>query len=164
MHRLARAHRAAVAGGALALLATAAGAQGPPPPGEELLLNPFKDPFVQLTHGLPACPVPGGPAYSAEEARREAHGRAERGTSCYRDGRCRLPNAYLYDADIIERVQRAVRAHGGFEDTSVWAEGQRRWVTLTGCVRSAAQGAALEALVRRLDDVEAVIPQWRVLP
>ena len=164
MNALARAHRAAAACGALALLATAACAQGQPPPGAPLLLNPFHDPFVQLTRGVPDCPVPRGPAYSAEEARREAHWRAERGTSCYREGRCRLPNAYLYDADIIERVQRAVRAHGGFEDTSVWAEGQRRWVTLTGCVRSAAQAAALEALVRRLDDVEAVIPQLRVAP
>ena len=128
------------------------------------LRNPFNDPFVQVTDGLPGCPVPPGPVATAAEARREAHWRAERGNSCYREGRCRLPNAYLYDADIVERVQRAVRWHGGFADTSVWAEGQRRWVTLSGCVRSAAQARELEALVRRLDDVEAVIPQLLVRP
>lgn len=138
----------------------AAHAQAP----ETVLDNPFQDPFVQLTHGVAACPVPPGPRYSAEEARKEAHWRAERGTSCFRDGRCRLPNAYLYDADIMARVQKAVAAHGGFADTRVWAWGQRRWVFLAGCVRSPEQAAALEALVRRLDDVEAVIPQLQVLP
>jgi len=128
-----------------------------------LLPNPFGDPFVQLTHGIAGCPVPAGPALGADEARREAHWRAERGTSCYRDGRCRLPNSYLYDADIIARVQKAVAADGGYAGTSVWAWGQRRWVFLAGCVRGAEQAQALEALVRRLDDVEAVVPALRVI-
>ena len=66
--------------------------------------------------------------------------------SRHRSGRCRLPNAYLYDHDIIERVKKAVDASGQFQHTSVWAEGQRRWVTLKGCVQSRAQAQALQHL------------------
>jgi hypothetical protein len=99
--------------------------------------NVFDDPFVQLTHGLPACPVPPGPTLTEAEAKAQAHGRIERGTSCYRAGRCRLPNSYLYDKEIMPRVQKAVDADGRFErTTSVWATGQRRWIWLQGCVSS----------------------------
>src|SRR4051812_43541872 len=59
--------------------------------------NWFEDPFVVATHGLPGCPVPDAPLLTEVEMQREAHWRAERGTSCFRSGRCRLPNAYLYD-------------------------------------------------------------------
>ena len=89
----------------------------------------------------------------------EAHWRAERGTSCYRSGRCRLPNAYLYDKEIAPRVVKAIAAAGTFDDTSVWVEGQRRWVWLKGCVSTPEQAAELERIVRLIDDVEAVIPQ-----
>ncbi|MFO1340918.1 MAG: BON domain-containing protein [Burkholderiaceae bacterium] len=126
--------------------------------------NVFDDPFVQLTHGLPACPVPPGPLLTEAEARAQAHGRAERGTSCFRAGRCRLPNSYLYDREIMPRVQKAVDADGRFErTTSVWATGQRRWVWLQGCVGTAADGQALEALVRGLDDVEGVVNELVVV-
>ena len=154
-----RALRAAVPG---VLLTTALGALAQVP--AEMRSNVFGDPFVQVTHGVPDCPVPPGPGYTREEARTEAHWRAERGTSCYREGRCRLPNAYLYDAEIAERVVRAIQIDGRFVDTSVWIEGQRRWVTLSGCVRTAAQASALEQLVRRIDDVEAVIPALKIVP
>lgn len=126
--------------------------------------NAFNDPFLRLTSGIANCPTPVGPHYTADEARREAHWRAERGTSCFLDGRCRLPNAYAYDSEVIPRVQKAVLADGRFGDTSVWAWGQRRWVMLAGCVRTAEQAQALEALVRRIDDVEAVIPDLSVRP
>jgi len=49
-----------------------------------------------------------------------------------------------------------VLADGRFANTSLWAEGQRRWVWLKGCVERADQADALERLVRGLDDVEAV--------
>ena len=93
------------------------------------------------------------------EMRTQAHSRIERGTSCFLSGRCRLPNSYLYDREIIARVEKAILADGRFADTSVWAEGQRRWVWLKGCVRRKEQAKTLEQLVRRLDDVEAVINQ-----
>ena len=127
--------------------------------------NVFDDPFVQLTHGLPACPVPPGPLLTEAEAKSQAHGRIERGTSCYRAGRCRLPNSYLYDKEIMPRVQKAVDADGRFErTTSVWATGQRRWIWLQGCVSSEGESQALEALVRGIDDVEGVVNELVVQP
>lgn len=119
--------------------------------------NYFDDPFVQVTSGVADCPVPAGPGITEAEMRTQAHSRAERGTSCYLSGRCRLPNSYLYDQEIIPRVRKAILADGRFADTSVWVEGQRRWVWIKGCVRSKAQSQALERRVRGIDDVEAVI-------
>jgi len=125
--------------------------------------NVFGDPFVALTHGLADCPVPAGPLLTREEAIAAAHGRSQRGVSCYLDGRCRLANSYLYDQEIMPRIVIAVRAAGRFDaDTSVWAIGQRRWVWLQGCVSSADQARELEALVRRIDDVEGVVVELMV--
>jgi hypothetical protein len=103
------------------------------------------------------CPPPQGPMITPSEMRAEAHPRTERGTRCFESGRCRLPNSYLYDKEIIPRVAKAIGADGRFAATSVWAEGQRRWVTLKGCVRTRAEADALLRLVRGIDDVEAVV-------
>jgi BON domain len=119
--------------------------------------EPTGDPFLQLTAGIAACPAPAPPRPTLAEQREQAHGRTDRGTTCYLAGRCRLPNAYLYDAEIIPRVRKAVEFDGRFAQTSVWAEGRRRWVWLKGCVRRAEDGEALERLVRSMDDVEAVV-------
>jgi hypothetical protein len=135
---------------AICLLALPALAQDQP------LRNPFNDPFLQITSGLPGCPVPEEPLYTQQEFRQLEHERSQRGVSCWLAGRCRLPNGYLYDAEIIPRVKRAIEARGGYENTAVWALGQRRRVWLRGCVSSAAQGAEIEAIVRHLDDVEDV--------
>ncbi|MDM0112154.1 BON domain-containing protein [Variovorax sp. J22R133] len=132
--------------------------------GAQERANYFNDPFVQATGGIANCPVPEGPLITEAERRAQTHGRAERGTSCYQSGRCRLPNAYLYDPDIIARAQKAVLAAGAFGDTSVWLEGQRRWVWLKGCVRTQAQSAELERLIRSLDDVEMVMNELKVVP
>ena len=121
--------------------------------------NYFGDPFVQVTSGIAECPVPEGPMITQAEMKAQAHSRIERGTSCFLQGRCRLANAYLYDKEIIQRVAKAILADGRFADTSVWAEGQRRWVWLKGCVRRRDQAKALERRVRGLDEVEAVINQ-----
>jgi len=136
--------------------------------------NVFNDPFLQITAALPACPVPEPPGVTEEESRELAHDRSQRGVSCWLAGRCRLHNAYLYDAEIIPRVQKAIRLDGRFGTTSVWATGQRRWVWLQGCVTSVEQATEAEALVRRIDDVEGVVnqlligtegqPAYRVLP
>jgi hypothetical protein len=124
--------------------------------------NYFNDPFLQATDGIPDCPVPAGPEITRSEMLAESHSRVERGTSCFQAGRCRLPNAYLYDAEIVPRARKAIAAAGTFGDTSVWLLGQRRWVWLKGCVRTPEQSAALERLVRSLDDVEAVINELAV--
>ena len=51
----------------------------------------------------------------------------------------------------------AILADGRFSQTSIWIQGQRRWVWLKGCVRTRDQVNALKQLVRNIDDVEAVI-------
>ena len=121
--------------------------------------NWFDDPFIQATHALPGCPIPDAPLMTEAEMIHDSHWRTERGTSCFQSGRCRLPNAYLYDKEIAPRVVKAIAAAGTFENTSIWVEGQRRWVWLKGCVSTPEQAVELERMVRLIDDVEAVIPQ-----
>ena len=151
------AFRSAIVSLALELVVASVHAQAASAPAERR--NWFDDPFVQATRGLPGCPIPDPPLLTEPEMQHETHWRAERGTSCYRSGRCRLPNAYLYDKEIAPRVVKAIAAAGTFENTSVWVEGQRRWVWLKGCVSTPEQAAELERMVRLIDDVEAVIPQ-----
>jgi osmotically-inducible protein OsmY len=119
--------------------------------------NYFDDPFLQVTSAIADCPPQQGPLITQAEMRAQAHTRAERGTSCYQSGRCRLSNAYLYDKEIIPRVKKAILADGRFAQSSIWVEGRRRWVWLKGCVRTRSEAAALERLVRNIDDVESVI-------
>ena len=71
-------------------------------------------------------------------------------------------NAYLYDREIIPRVKQAIEVDGRFANTSLWVEGQRRWVWLKGCAASADQSPELVRWVRNIDDVEAVINQLTV--
>ena len=125
-------------------------------PAEERA-NYFDDPFLQVTSAISDCPPQQGPMITQAEMHTEAHARVERGTRCFQSGRCRLANAYLYDQEIIPRVKQAILVDGRFSETSVWVEGQRRWVWLKGCVRTRAEVGALERLVRNVDDVEAVI-------
>ncbi|MFO1325960.1 MAG: transporter [Rubrivivax sp.] len=143
---------------ALALLWGAAAAA----PADSLRSNAFDDPFERATAGLPGCPVPEGPLLTADEVRQQAHGRSERGTSCYQAGRCRLPNAYRYDREIMPRALRVLRQDKRFGDSSIWLLGQRRWLWVQGCVRSDAQGRAIEAALRQVHEVEAVVGQWMV--
>lgn len=132
------------------LLAAGAGAQ-------EQRRNAFDDPFLPVTHALPGCPVPAPPGFTEEEVRKEAHVRSQHGGSCFRVGRCRLPNSYLYDKEIIPRVQQYVRLDGRFDDTSVWVLGERRLVTLMGCVKTKEQAEQLEKAVLLVDDVMGVV-------
>lgn len=148
---------AALAAGLVAALPWAGWAQQGAGAAAVARTNAFNDPFVQVTNALPACPVPEGPLYTASEVRELAHVRAQHGGSCYRVGRCRLPNSYLYDAEIIPRVQLYLREDGRFGDTSVWVLGERRLVTLMGCVQSPEQAEAMEKAVELVDDVMGVV-------
>jgi hypothetical protein len=132
------------------------------PLGQEERTNVFEDPFLRVTQRLVACPVPEGPLYTQAEARAQSHLRAEKGTTCYYWGRCRLPNAYLYDKEIIPRVAIFIQRDQRFDESSIWILGQRRWVYLKGCVANEAQSRELEAEVRLIDDVEAVINELMV--
>ena len=125
--------------------------------------NYFNDPFEQVTSGLVSCPVPEGPVISADQARSESHYRSERGTSCYQSGRCRLPNSYLYDKEIIPRVKQFILEDGRYLDTSIWVVGQRRWVTLKGCVNSDRQSQDIERSVKGVDDVEMVVNELKIV-
>lgn len=122
----------------------------------DVLKNPFHDPVIQLTRGMSSCPVPEEPLYTERQYRELAHERSQRGVSCWLAGRCRLPNGYLYDAEIIPRVEIAVNETTRYANTSVWALSQRRRVWLRGCVRTAEQAKDIEAIVRHIDDVEDV--------
>lgn len=133
----------------LAVLALGAGAQEK--------RNWFDDPFVQVTSAMPGCPVPAPPGMTEEQMRKEAHVRAQHGTSCYRVGRCRLPNSYLYDKELIPRVAQYISMDGRFDTSSVWVLGERRLVTLMGCVRTQEEADAMEKTVVLVDDVMGVI-------
>jgi hypothetical protein len=146
---------------ALAVVAVNACAAAPPGTSEERA-NFFDDPFIQVTRAIRECPVPPGPEITHEEMLRATHPRAERGMRCYQAGKCRLSNSYMYDKEIIARVEKAIRADGRFADTSIWAEGQRRWVWLKGCVRRPEDAKAAVQLVREIDDVERVFSELQV--
>ena len=146
------------------MLAWAVLAPALPAAAAEERANFFDDPFVQVTGAIKECPVPEGPLITRKEMQIQAHERAERGTRCFAEGFCRLPNAYQYDREIIPRVKKAIDADGRYADSSIWIEGQRRFVWLKGCVRRASDKAALEKLVRRVADVEAVVDELVVKP
>lgn len=126
--------------------------------------NLFGDPFVQVTSAMANCPEPRGPYITEEQARVQQHVRSQHGNSCYRSGRCRLPNSYLYDAEIIPRVRTYIRADGRFDDTSLWVLGERRIVTVMGCVKSKEQAIELERTLALVDDVTNVVPYLMVGP
>lgn len=121
--------------------------------------NPFDDPFLRATSALPGCPVPAGPLYTPEQVREEAHSRAQHGTSCYHSGRCRLPNAYLYDKEIAPRAVQYLQRDDRLADSSVWIVVQRRIVFLQGCVKSREQAGTMERSVGLIDDVMGVVNQ-----
>jgi len=128
---------------------------------EPLRLNPFGDPFIQVTSAL-HCPAPRGPAYTNAAMRQEAHYRAERGTSCWLEGRCSEPNAYLYDERIANSAVAALRADVALAESAIWLIAERRFVYLQGCVSSAGQIERAQALVRQVADVDVVIPALSV--
>ncbi len=119
--------------------------------------NHFNDPFLQVTSAMPGCPVPEGPMFTQQQVRAEAHVRAQHGGSCFRSGRCRLPNSYLYDKEIIPRMVSYLQQDGRFNNTSVWVLGERRLVTLMGCVQTQEQARAMEQAVMLVDDVMGVV-------
>jgi osmotically-inducible protein OsmY len=50
-----------------------------------------------------------------------------------------------------------LRQDGRFDNTSVWLLGERRLVTLMGCVASRSQAEAMEKAVLLVDDVVGVV-------
>ena len=117
------------------------------------------DPFARATQGFAACPEQPPPLLSPEQARVESHVRVERGLRCAMEGKCEPGGAYKRDPELNERVRAAIAADKRLGTSSVWLTTSRKWVTLQGCARSAAQRKALVALVAKQPDVERVFDE-----
>ncbi|MGC0155765.1 BON domain-containing protein [Chromobacterium vaccinii] len=153
--------------GACLLLAGAAALAAPP------LKNWFNDPFFQIRSRVAACPMPLGPFATEAEMRQQAHSRVERGTSCWRAGQCKKPNAYLYDADIAADLRRRFTNSRRFADASLWITVQRRFVYVEGCVHSRKTASGIVSFIKRTPDVQLVVdnivvgagkPNYPVMP
>lgn len=124
--------------------------------------NWFDVPFDQAISGLLACPRPEGPLIAEAEMKLQAHARIERGTSCWLQKKCEDSNAYRRDAEVQSRVLQALRDDRRFASASVWITTERRFVTVQGCMRAAAQRRALLQRVRATPGVELVTDQLQV--
>jgi osmotically-inducible protein OsmY len=134
----------------------------------------FDTPFDQAVAGAASCPRPEGPLITADEMRQQAHGRIERGTSCWLAKKCEDSNVYRRDPEIQTHVLHAIRSEPLAARSSVWITTERRYVTLQGCVDFARLGCALIERVRTTDGVEGVFdqlivgtrraPRWTVDP
>jgi hypothetical protein len=120
------------------------------------------DPFAQATSGYTGCPETQPPLVTPEQLHIIAHERAERGTRCALEGKCEPGGAYKRDPEVNERVRAAIAGDKRFATTSVWVTTTRRFVTLSGCVRSAAQQRALATLVRKQPGVDRVFDETRI--
>jgi hypothetical protein len=121
--------------------------------------NWFETPFDQALAGLPRCPRPEGPLITQAEMRQQAHGRIERGTSCWLAKKCEDSNVYRRDPEIQQRVLQAIRSDESFAQSSVWVTTERRYVTLQGCASSVEVKSRLLARVRAVEGVEQVFDQ-----
>jgi osmotically-inducible protein OsmY len=120
------------------------------------------DPFERATHGDARCAEQSPPLMRAADARNEAHVRVERGLRCAMAGTCEPGGAYKRDPEINAQVARAIAGERRFVDTSIWVTTTRKWVTLQGCVRSAAQRRAVEQFAKRQPNVERVFDELKI--
>jgi len=147
-----RSLREALLAALAALLSASAGS------AEPLKLNPFNDPFIVATSGGRTCPVPLGPAYTEAQVREQSHHRAERGTTCWLEGRCAEPNAYRGDARIAQAVAEALKADRVLAETRIWVTVERAFVSLEGCVNTNTQATRAEDIAKSTDGVHLVLP------
>jgi hypothetical protein len=126
----------------------------------ETLKNHYDDPFVQITNQIKACPLPLGPFMTAKDAQAEAHPRIERGTTCFRAGKCTEPNSYRYDARIAVAAQaaaaKALAATPSLAQSSLWITVQRRFIFVHGCVARKADVARWEREFKAVPEAEYV--------
>ena len=149
--------------GLLAFAAIALGT-GRPAPAAEPVQNWFGDPFFQITHELPDCPLPAGPFTDESDRLLQTHRRAEKGTTCWLAKECDRPNAYAYDRDIAAAVQAAMQTGNPFPQTTLWVTVQGRVVYVEGCAAREAQTADVEAFMRGLPHVQQAIAILRTDP
>ena len=118
--------------------------------------NWFNDPFFELSHALPGCPVPLGPLMTHAQMEDDAHYRVERGTTCWLAHKCTKPNSYMYDADIASAIQARFKDRHAFDGTSLWITVQRRFVYAEGCAPASFDRQALRRQLEAIPDVEQV--------
>jgi hypothetical protein len=128
---------------------------------DEKRVNRGHDPYFRISKAVPGCPEPLGPLETEQEWLGEAHYRIERGNSCWVEGRCRLPNGYLYDTEIAESVVRRLNninytTHWR-EQTSLWLMLQRRFIYVQGCVLPEFDKKLFLIELGKTADVEQVI-------
>ena len=141
---------------ALALLATAAHAADD--------ADYYQDPLpLAATHGLADCPPPLVRRLTPEQARREAHQRVERGTSCWLAGKCEAGGDYKDDDRVNAQVAEALAADRRLARTSLWVETLRKFVTVKGCVKDESQRRVAEALARAVPKVKLVWMEAKVV-
>lgn len=127
--------------------------------------NPYNDPPpLQATRGIAHCPAPRQRSLTPEQARREAHQRIERGTSCWLAGQCEPGGDYKHDAETNARVSAALANHPRFANTTLWVETLRKFVTIKGCLADAQQGREIEATVKAIAGVKLVWQEAVVAP
>ena len=135
---------------------------------DELRSNRGNDPFFQISTAIARCPQPLGPLETAQEWLDEAHYRIERGNSCWVEGRCRLSNAYLYDAEIAETVKRRLQtidhATHWRERSTLWLTLQRRFIYVQGCVSSDFDKDTFLSELAKTADVDKVIDNTTIDP
>ena len=127
----------------------------------EPLANRGNDPFFQVSTAIAQCPEALGPLTTPQEWLDDAHYRIERGNSCWIEGRCRLSNAYLYDAEIAESVRRRLQnidftTHWS-EKSTLWLMLQRRFIYVQGCVSPDFDKARFLFELEKTADVDKVI-------
>ncbi|KAF7962176.1 hypothetical protein AWV80_24775 [Cupriavidus sp. UYMU48A] len=134
----------------------------------EDVANYGNDPFVQVSSRIADCPEPVGPRVSEAEWRREAHHRIEQGNHCWTEGRCRLANAFQYDKEIAESLQRRLRTLATtmplWQDSTLWITVRGRWLTVQGCVRPGFAKASFLRALGEVADVEKVVDQTTASP
>jgi hypothetical protein len=135
---------------------------------EPARINRGHDPFFQISKAISDCPVPLGPLETMQEWLDDSHYRIERGNSCWIEGRCRLSNAYLYDVEIADAVQRRLTnisyATKWREHTTLWLTLQRRFIYVQGCVAPDFDKQAFLSELAKTADVERVIDDTTTNP
>ncbi|WP_174363974.1 hypothetical protein [uncultured Caballeronia sp.] len=130
--------------------------------------NHGNDPFFQISTAVAHCPAPLGPLQTDQEWLDDAHYRIERGNSCWVEGRCRLSNAYQYDGEIAEAVQRRLNAINATvhwrENSTLWLTLQRRFIYVQGCVSKQFDTAKFLSELEKTADVDRVIDNTTTTP
>nr|WP_144109516.1 hypothetical protein [Paraburkholderia sp. BCC1886] len=128
---------------------------------DPLRVNRGHDPFLPISKAIADCPAPLGPLETEQEWLDDSHYRIERGNSCWIEGRCRLSNAYLYDAEIADAVPRRLAsinlATHWREQTTLWLTLQRRFIYVEGCVAPGFDKKTFLDELAKTADVDRVI-------